>query len=365
MTVNAFLQQPIKLLSSSYDIYVVADFDKAATLQGLEGLVTILPVGIKRQISPWYDLLALWQLIRLFYKYRFSIVHSVTPKAGLLAMLAAAIAGINIRIHTFTGQVWATKSGLARFMLKSFDKLIACLSTNILVDSPSQRQFLLDENVVNLHKSGVLLKGSISGVYLQKFKPNDEARSRIRASLSIVDNDVVFLFIGRLNRDKGVLDLAQAFSNVAHKHTHARLLFVGVDEANLTEEIKRITLGCNEKVNFVSFTDLPQEYMAASDVLCLPSYREGFGNVVIEAAAVGLPTIGSKIYGVSDAVVDGQTGQLFEVRNVSALESCMAELAQDDKLRNALGKAAHKRAVEDFSSDKLSNAWLQYYQELS
>lgn len=365
MTINAFLQQPIKLLSKHFDIYVALNFDERDSLNGLESAVTILPVGIKRNISLLQDLLALWQLTWLFYKYRFSIVHSVTPKAGLLAMLAAAIARIDIRIHTFTGQVWATKTGFARLVLKSLDKLIACLSTNILVDSPSQRQFLLDEDVVNLHNSGVLLKGSISGVDLQKFKPNDEARSRIRPSLSMADNDVVFLFIGRLNRDKGVLDLAQAFSIVAHKHTNVRLLIVGVDEANLTEEIKSITLGYENKVSFVGFTALPQEYMTASDVLCLPSYREGFGNVVIEAAAVGVPTIGSNIYGISDAVMDDQTGKLFEVGNISALESCMVALAQDIKLRNALGKAAHKRAVEEFSSQKLSDAWLQYYQELS
>ena len=119
------------------------------------------------------------------------------------------------------------------------------------------------------------------------------------------------------------------------------------------------------QVNFIEFTPLPEEYMAASDVLCLPSYREGFGNVIIEAAAVGIPTIGSKIYGITDAVVDGSTGLLFAPRDVAALESCMEKLVESKQLRNSLGKAAHDRASEDFSSQKLSAAWLKYYQELS
>lgn len=365
MTVNAFLQQPIKLLSQHYDIYIAFDTSAGVALHGLEDIVTILPVGIKRKISLWHDLAAIFQLLKLFKKHNFKIVHSVTPKAGLLAMLAAALAQLDIRIHTFTGQVWATKSGFGRSMLKEIDKLIGFFSTHILVDSPSQRQFLLDEHVIAPGKSCVLQQGSISGVDINRFKPDYSARLRIRGDLQIADGDVVFLFIGRLNRDKGILDLAVAFSNIARRHANARLLIVGVDEANLSDEIHSITESCEKQVNFIEFTPMPEEYMAASDVLCLPSYREGFGNVIIEAAGVGIPTIGSKIYGITDAVVDGTTGLLFAPRDVAALESCMEKLVESKQLRNSLGKAARDRACEDFSSEKLSAAWLKYYQELS
>lgn len=364
MTLNAFLRQPIQCLNNHYDIYAVLDINENDSLNNLESLITIFPVGIKRNISLWQDLIALFQLIKLFRRHEFTIVHSVTPKAGLLAMLASFIAGVGIRIHTFTGQVWATKTGFARVVLKSLDKLIAALSTNILIDSPSQRSFLVKEGVVKVQKSDVLLEGSISGVDLQRFKPNDVARNRIRAAFSFADNDVVFLFIGRLNRDKGILDLAQAFTKVADNHANARLLIVGVDEANLTNEIKRATLGHESKVSFVSFTNSPEEYMVASDVLCLPSYREGFGNVIIEAAAVGIPTIGTDIYGISDAIVDGETGTLFEVKNTDDLQKCMQKMIVDNKFRAKLGMAAKDRAIESFSSKKLSEAWLKYYQGL-
>lgn len=364
MTINAFLRQPIERLSEYYDIYVALDINEGDNLRGLESLITVVPIKIKRKIFFLRDLIALWQLIRLFNQYDFNIVHSVTPKAGLLAMLAAVITGVKVRIHTFTGQVWATKTGLARMILKGFDKLIVSFSTHVLVDSPSQRQFLLNEGVVGSEKSNVLLKGSISGVDLSKFKMNDSARARIREACSISDNDVVFLFIGRLNRDKGILDLAVAFANVARKHKNARLLIVGVDEENLLVEIRGIISGIEKQVNFVDFTPVPEEYMAASDVLCLPSYREGFGNVIVEAAAVGIPTIGSRIYGINDAVVDGETGLLFDARNIAAIELCLENTLVNKQLRIDLGVAAHKRVCEYFSSQKLSEAWLKYYQEL-
>lgn len=364
MTVNSFLFEPIKRLSSLYDIYIIMNVEPNLTLGYLDEIVTVVPVTIQRKIAVLSDFLALLHLLKVFRQYRFDIVHSVTPKAGLLGMLAAYFSGVKVRLHTFTGQIWATKTGIARTSLKSFDKLIASFSTHILVDSPSQRQFLLDEGVVKPEKSSVLLKGSISGVDLCRFKANDSARKHLRETCSIDNHDVVFLFIGRLNRDKGILDLAQAFSTIARKHENARLLIVGVDEANLFDEIQIIISGIEKQVNFVDFTPVPEEYMAASDVLCLPSYREGFGNVIIEAAAVGIPTIGSRIYGVTDAVVEGETGLLFDARDIIAIELCMENILINKQLRTDLGMAAHTRVSDYFSSQKLSEAWLKYYQEL-
>lgn len=365
MTVNAFLQQPIRRLSECYDVHVALNLNPSESLPGLEGLVTILSVGIERKVSPWRDLFALYQLVRLFRRYNFKIVHSVTPKAGLLAMLAAFLAGVDTRIHTFTGQVWATRSGTGRWLLKNIDRLIGCFATNILVDSPSQCQFLLDEGVVSAAKSSVLHKGSVSGVELQRFKLNDDTRASLRLNLGFTDTDVVFLFIGRLNRDKGVIDLASAFAIAAEVYPNIRLLMVGPDEENLEQEMLQIASKCTDKVRFVGFANNPQDYMSAADVLCLPSYREGFGNVIIEAAAVGIPTIGSRIYGVVDAIVEDQTGLLFEARNVSALALCLGIMATDGDLRRHLGRQAKDRAQADFSSELLGAAWLDYYQELS
>lgn len=359
MTVNAFLQEPIRRLCECYDVYVALNFNQGETLRGLESLVTVLPVVIERKISPWRDVAALWELVKLFRRHQFKLVHSVTPKAGLLAMTAAFLAGIDTRIHTFTGQVWVTRSGMARWFLKSIDRLIALLTTHTLVDSASQRQFLLDEGVLSHTRSSVLAHGSISGVDVSRFKPDADARNRIRLELHIPDDDTIFLFLGRLNRDKGVLDLAAAFAGMDDARVH--LLVVGPDEGLLRPKIQQITSGHAERVHFVEFTTLPEEYMAAVDVLCLPSYREGFGSVVIEAAATGIPAIGSRIYGVVDAIAENYSGLLFEARDVAALKTCLSALANDRTRRIQLGRQAHERALAEFSSERLAAAWLEFY----
>lgn len=365
MTADTFLYEPIRYLSHDYDVYLISNLKSGGSLQRLTDFAKVIDVDIYRNISIFSDICALFALFKLFRKYQFEIVHSVTPKAGLLAMTASYFAGIKTRVHTFTGQVWATKTGLKRVLLKFFDRLISFFSTHLLADSPSQLDFLIREHVVSSKKASVLNEGSISGVNVDRFKMDIQARKTIRNGLFVAASDVVFLFIGRLNREKGILDLARAFDKVANQHNNARLLIVGVDESGLRSEINEITSAHQSKVNFIDFTATPEAFMSAADVLCLPSYREGFGNVIIEAAAVGIPTIASRIYGVSDAVVDGKTGILFEVKDVNALQKSMETMIEDDKLRAQLGKAAHTRALESFSAQQLSKAWLRYYQGLS
>jgi glycosyltransferase involved in cell wall biosynthesis len=239
------------------------------------------------------------------------------------------------------------------------DRLIALFSTYALVDSSSQRQFLLDEGVLKASKSDVLAQGSISGVDTIRFRPNAQARKQIRDELKIPEEEMTFLFLGRLNRDKGVLDLATAFAGIRNEHTH--LLVVGPDEEDILPQITRLTEKCRARAHFVGFTSNPEEYMAAADVFCLPSYREGFGSVVIEAAAVGIPAIGSRIYGVVDAIQENFSGLLFDARDVSGLQTAMDKLSGDRELRLRLGRQARERAINVFSSEKLALAWLEYY----
>jgi glycosyltransferase involved in cell wall biosynthesis len=359
MTVNAFLREPIRRLSEHYDVYIMVNLNPEEAPPDLDGSVKILPIRIERNISLWRDCLALWQMIRLFRHYRFQLVHSVTPKAGLLAMTSAFLAGVGIRIHTFTGQVWATRTGLSRWLLKNADRWIGWLSTGALVDSASQRSFLLEESVLVEAKSGVLAQGSISGVDTDRFKPDDRARAKIRAALSIPAEDMVFLYLGRLNHDKGLLDLASAFAGI--RDQEAYLLVVGPDEDRIGPQMLALAESNAKRVIFLGFAANPEEYLAAADVLCLPSYREGFGNVVIEAAAVGIPAIGSRIYGLVDAIAENESGLLFEARNVKELQACLATLCNDRALQTRLGLQARERVMAQFTSERLASAWLDYY----
>ena len=358
MTITAFLMKHIEALSERYTISVVAN--APADLFVDSGLrVRVIPLAIQREISPWLDLKALWQLWWLFRYEKFDSIHSITPKAGLLSMLAARIARLPRRVHIFTGQVWATHRGVSRLLLKTMDRLLAACATHLLADSASQRDFLVAQGVVAAGKVEVLAQGSISGVDITRFRPNATARKGIRKDLGITEEETVFLFLGRLNRDKGVLDLAQAFSTLSER---CHLLFVGPDEVSMQAEITSFVTAAS--VHFIPYTDRPEQYMAAADIFCLPSYREGFGSVIIEAAACGIPAIGSRIYGVSDAIEEGKSGLLFEAGNVDELSTCLLHLLTDEPLRRRMGEDALLRARRDFSSERVTQAWLEYYDAL-
>jgi len=360
LTIRAFLSSHIAGLSAEFDVTIAANADPASL--AAENLnARIFRVPLERRISPLRDLRALARLVRLFRTHHYDLVHSVTPKAGLLAMAAAWLARVPLRIHTFTGQVWATRKGATRAMLRAIDSLIARLATHVLVDSRSQREFLIANRVVAASKSAVLAEGSICGVDGERFRPDGAARSRVRAAVGVADDAVLFLYLGRLSQDKGVFDLAFAFARLAQRHAAVCLVLVGPDEERLGKQIKETVVACADRVRIIDHTDRPEDYMAAADVFCLPSHREGFGQVAIEAAAAGLPVIASRIYGIVDAVVDRETGLLHPPADVEVLRSHMETLLLQPDLRRKFGGAGRSRALRDFSTRRVTRALLEFY----
>ena len=364
MSLNVFMRPHIEMLAEQYDVTLIANGAVEEFLMAKEWGVHVVPVAIARDIQPFQDLRALLTLMRIFKSAHFDAVHSITPKAGLLSMLAAAWTGVPIRIHTFTGQVWATKNGWVRKGLKALDKLIARCATSLLTDSPSQKDFLVNEGIVRQDKIKVLGKGSVAGVDVLRFKPNALARKHIRTELNISDSAVVCLYLGRLNPDKGVQDLAQAFAQIAAQVHNAHLLVVGPDEANMSDLIEKTLSVCRPQYHRVGFTNKPEDYMAAADLFCLPSYREGFGSVLIEAAAVGVPALASHIYGITDAVDDGKTGILHEPKNVAQIAQGLLTFIQDDELRHNMATHAIERAYQLFDTKVLVSAMRAHYGQL-
>ncbi|MDB9494345.1 glycosyltransferase [Spirulina major CS-329] len=366
LTLKVFLAAQVRKIQQSYEVTIVVNTDNSKLLEELGIRAELKPVSIQRQISFISDLKALCILIQFFQTQKFDLVHSISPKAGLLTMLAGFLTRVPSRIHTFTGQVWVTKKGVSRWMLKFFDKVISFCATHLLADSLSQREFLLKNNIVSFHKSYVLGKGSICGVDINKFSPNSSVRNSLRQNFNIDNNAIVFLFIGRINHDKGILDLHKAFvRNLINDEKDIHLLLVGPDEENLMPQIfheSESIISASSKLHYVGYTDTPEQYMATADILCLPSYREGFGNVIIEAASVGLPALASRIYGITDAVVDGETGLLHEAGNIQDITDKMSFLLNNFELRQSLAKQACLRARQDFDQTKIIQALISFYE---
>lgn len=359
-----FMKPHIAMLAEQYDVTLIANGREQDFLTLLNENVQFIHVNIARKVMPWLDLTALFQLYCIFYKERFDVVHSLMPKTSLLAMLAAFCAGVPFRIHSFTGQVWANKVGVVRFGLKMIDKLVAKCATSLLADSVSQCQFLITQHVVKKEKIGVLGNGSVCGVDIERFKPNLSARHEIRTHLGIQDDAIVYLFLGRLNKDKGIQDLAHAFSELASNMPNAHLLVVGPDEGGEDISLRLILAQCEKQFHRVGFTNKPEDYMASADIFFLPSYREGFGSVLIEAAAVGIPAVASHIYGITDAVVDGETGILHQPKNINEIKQALLILSNDLSLREKMSKQAMTRARECFSTEILVHEMRKYYSNL-
>lgn len=361
MTLSAFLSDHIRAAAKNYEVTVVVNTHSSDLLEKLNLPGRLRIIRIVRQISLVHDLRALIELVFFFRRECFHIVHSVSPKAGLLGMLAATLARVPCRVHTFTGQVWVTRRGWRRMLLKSVDRLLGALTTAALVDSPSQRQFLLEEKVLSAAKAQVIGAGSICGVDAERFRPSDEARKEVRQALGLDDTAVVLLFLGRLNRDKGVLDLVDAFRMLAARREDVVLLLVGPDEGGLLSQVRsRIGTGAG-RLKVVGHTDVPQRFMAAADVFCLPSYREGFGQVLVEASACGIPVVASRIYGITDAVQDGLTGILHPPGDPVAICDALNALVADPLRRHKMGEAGYRRARDMFSEASVSRGLMAFY----
>ncbi len=320
-------------------------------------------------ISPLQDLFALARLWWLFRRNRFDIVHSSSPKAGLLTALAGRLAGHHLIIHTFTGQQWVEMRGLRRHLLRWGDKLVGFLTHQCYADSASQRDFLVAQRIVPPSKISVIGSGSISGVDLARFDSKKWSGSRAaetKKGLDIPPDALVVLFVGRLTRDKGVIELITAFSEIELHQRRVDLVLLGPLEpegdplpASVLDQVRS-----NKRIHAVGFSAQPEQYMGIADVFCLPSYREGFGSSVIEAAAMGVPAVVTNIVGLVDAVKAGETGIIVPVKDSMELRDALHSILTYDSLRTRLGTAARERTVQCFDSKLINEMIAREYQKL-
>jgi len=362
--VNAFLRTHMLLLAKTYEVTLCVNTAAYPLDEDIKSVVTIKHVDIARKISPWQDLRAFFQLFKYLWVLRPDVVHSMTPKAGLLAMFAGRLAHVPWCFHTFTGQIWANKTGMKRFLFKGIDRLLVLAANQVFADSESQCRFLEQQGVVSRGGVTVLGKGSVAGVDLERFYPDPDARMSLRTELGLNNEIPVFVFVGRLVRDKGVYDLVEAFANINALDPKWELWMIGPDEDGLQEYLSHYGQRLGANIRWFGRTFSPERYMAAADVFVLPSYREGFGSAIIEAAACAVPAIAYKIDGVIDAVLEGRTGILIDKGDLLAFAEAMKDLGRFPDKRKLLGQAALDRAVKDFSSVQVSQEWQAFYDAL-
>ena len=358
------------IVRSGMDVTVISSYGpELGKLKSGALPLRIITVEIARSISLMKDVRALWQLFWLFRRERFDIVHSTNPKAGLIAAIAGLFAGVPVRLHTFTGQPWVSLHGPLRWVARWGDSLIGRLNTQCYADSESQRQFLVEQGVISPHRVSVIGAGSVAGVDLERFNAtrfSDQDCAQTKVKLGIPADAPVLLFVGRITADKGVRELLAAFHEIKQTGSRAHLVFVGPFdvERSAGNEIMRGDIDDIPDTHVVGYTDQPEVYMAIADISCLPSYREGFGTVVIEAAAMSVPTVGTDIYGLSDAVVNGETGMLVPPRDSIALMRALSSLLDNPVRCDAMGAAGRRRAEKLFDAKQVNERVIAEYRRL-
>lgn len=360
---NSFITEPIAKLSSRHKIYLICNTESDEKINvKLENIANVIPVSIRRNISILHDLKILFVLIKLFSKEKFDVVHTLTPKAGLIGMLAAYFTRTKNRVHTFTGQVWDTKKGLTRIFLIFLDHFVVFLATKILVDGLSQKEYLIQKRIITSKNAVVLNNVSTNGIDIKRFKPDPITRKKIRDELNISNDSHVFMYLGRIHPEKGIEELINSFLILADEIPDCYLYLVGPNEMGENEDL--INISKRSEIYFFPYTEKPENILQICDVFCFPSHREGFGYSVIQASACKKPVICSDIYGLKYTCIDQITGLKFRVKSTLELKTKMKYLVSNPLESKKMGEKGRKYVEKNFLQKDVICKWLNFYESL-
>lgn len=341
-SLDTFCRGLLKILNEKYEVVALSSPGKEMkAIAEREGVRTIV-VPMERHISPWKDLVALYRMIKVFRQERPMMVHSMTPKAGLLCMIAAWWTHVPVRVHTFTGLVFPTSKGLQRKLLMLTDSITCRCATHVIPEGEGVKRDLLDYGITK-KPLRVLGFGNVMGVDMNYFSRRQEVMERARQLRD--DSCFTFLFVGRIVRAKGINELCKAFNQLSRENKSVRLLLVGPREDKLdpvSEDSLRM-IESNPAITYVGEVlgeDL-LSYYAAADCFVFPSYREGFPNTVLEAGAMGLPSIVTDINGSREIIVENENGYIIPPQDSDALLAAMCRMMSDS--RRCTYMASHAR----------------------
>lgn len=367
-SLDKLLGSQIDYIKDFYDIVLVSqNDDKGLVKLGKEKDLPIFPVNLSRKISPLRDFFALIKLTFFLLKEKPEIVHTHTPKAGLIGMIAAKISGVPNRLHTVAGMPLLEKKGYLFEILIIAEKITYLCANNVYFNSKGLMNYVFDNKIaLKSKKFKVIGYGSTNGVDVERFNKNNVSKkliNKLKASYNIKDNDFVFLFIGRLVKDKGVNELISAFKKLALDFQDVKLLILGRFEQDLDpvemstiEEIKN-----NDNIIFAGYKHDVVPYFAIANAFVFPSYREGFPNVVLQAGAMGLPSIVSDINGNNEIIINNFNGVIVKVKNIDAIYNEMKRWLKESKNVMIMAGNSRKVIVNKFSQKFVSKEVLKEY----
>lgn len=365
-TLATILKGQPRYLATHFNVALASSPGEFVSHVALNEGLEIHTVPMSRGINPVSDLVSVVRMVRLLRKVQPKLVHSYTPKAGLVMMLAAYLCRVPVRVHTFTGLIFPTSRGFKQKLLIWIDRLICACATHIVPEGLGVKKDLEAYRITSkpLHVIG---HGNIAGVETAYFSPMatgvGDAASELKTKLGIPDDAFVFCFVGRLNRDKGLVELMQAFSVLPGS---AHLVLVGgldhsapIDQATLT------AIESNPRVHQMGFLSDIRPVLYLADILVLPSYREGFPNVVLQAGAMELPVIATDINGCNEVIEPEFNGWLVPPRDAQNLATAMKQAMQTPAdVRLEMGKRARSRIQERFERQQHWERMVEFYQGL-
>ena len=356
-SLSTFCRGVLKELSREYEVVAVSSPGEALDeVAAREGVKTIA-VPMARHISLMSDLKSLWHMWRVMRQEKPDMIHSMTPKAGLISMMGGWLARVPVRVHTFTGLVWPTATGFKRRVLMATDWLTCACATHIIPEGEGVKNDLLNHHIT--HKPiKVLGHGNVRGIDLERYNPDEFDKGQ--------RDGFTFVFVGRIVRDKGINELVKAFDRLHQEHADTRLILVGPREDDLDpvlpETLSRIDRG--DGIEAVGRQSDVRPFYAQADALVFPSYREGFPNVVIEAGAMGLPSIVTDINGSREIILDGQNGVIVPPRDENALYQAMKHFVENPDEIKAMAANARPLIASRFGQGYVRQCLYDFYHEI-
>ncbi|MEH6538370.1 MAG: glycosyltransferase family 4 protein [Psychroserpens sp.] len=369
-SLRTLLKGQSRFMSRHYEVIGVSgDGDALTEVRQNEGIKTHV-IQMTRTITPFKDLMATYKLYKFFKAEKPFIVHTHTPKAGTLGMLAARLAKVPHRLHTIAGLPLLEAKGNKRKLLDTVEKLTYNCATMILPNSYGLKQIIIDNNYAKPEKLLVIGHGSSNGIDTKHYDTrlvSEAEKEQLKKELGITKDDIVFIFIGRIVKDKGISELVNAFNNLSKKELNCKLILVGPSENHLdplspgTETI----IKDNNRILAVGVQKDIRPYVAISDVLTFPSYREGFPNVVLQCSCMNLPCIVSNINGCNEVIEHKVNGLIIPVKDEKALENAMQFMINYPEKRNAMIQHTRSKIVERYEQEFVWNELLNYYKSLN